>query len=114
MKHNTTTTFPQKIFQASQQRQLVLVYLDSPIESTLITLAVGIVTLALGRIHPSAYVNLQDLLARLSLIPQVETLAQTIHTLVQTRALEMQLSEDSEAPITDRATLPNLHWFILR
>ena len=93
--HNTIATFLQA-FQASQLRQLevVLINFDSPIGPSA---GRGPRHLALDYIQPSAYFNPQGPLARLSLMPQLESLGITFHSLVQICVL---LSENSETPIT--------------
>jgi len=106
-KHNITLVFPQT-FRAPQLRQLILINLATPIGSPLIATAPGLVTLALDYIHPSAYFSPHDLLAQLSLMPQLETLGITFHSPSQNRAFE---TLPSETPITQHVTLPHLRWF---
>ena len=100
-KHSTTVVF-QKTVRAPQLRQLILINLAIPIGSPLIVTALGLVTLALDYIHPSAYFSPHDLLIQLSPMPQLETLGITFHSPCRSRALEMQLSETQ---ITQHVTL---------
>ena len=104
---DSTITLP-PTFHAPQLRQLILINFAHPIGSPLFATAIGLVTLSLDHIHPSAYFNPHDLLMRLSLMPQLETLGITFHSPVPNRVLETELSE---MPIIPRVTLPNLRWF---
>lgn len=106
-KHHGSLTLP-KTFYAPNLRHLILVNFDFPIGSPLITTAVGLVTLSLQNIHPSAYFSPNNLLQRLSHMPQLETLGITFHSPVPNRDVEMELLD---APIITRVTLPNLRWF---
>jgi hypothetical protein len=65
--------FP-KTFQAPQLRHLILVNLACPIGSPLLTSAIGLVALSLVNIPPSAYFRPDELLNRISLMPQLEIL----------------------------------------
>jgi hypothetical protein len=56
-KHDTTIVLPQT-FQAPQLRQLILINFATPIGSPLIVTTLGLITLALDYIHPSAYFSL--------------------------------------------------------
>ncbi|KAI0289071.1 hypothetical protein BC826DRAFT_1034224 [Russula brevipes] len=78
-------------------RHLILVDLAFPIESPLLTTAVGLVTLSLQDIHPSTYFCPNDLLRRLSVMPRHDLERQMLHT-----------------PITTQVTLPNLRWLAFK
>jgi len=71
--HDSDFLFP-KTFQAPQLRHLILVNFTCPIGSPLLSPAAGLVTLSLVNIPPSAYFQPDELLHRVSLIPQVEVL----------------------------------------
>ncbi|KAH9981817.1 hypothetical protein BJV74DRAFT_887322 [Russula compacta] len=97
-----------KTFQAPQLRYFVLENFAFSIRSPLLTTATGLVTLSLNRIHPSAYFRPNDLLQRLSLMPQLEVLGISFHSPVPNRDIKMVLSG---TPIMTHVTLPNLRWF---
>ena len=107
IKHNMSLVLP-KTFQAPHLRHLILVNFAIPIRSPLLTPAVGLVTLSLELIHPSAYFRPNDLLQRLSLMPQLEVLDIRFHSPVPNREVEMQLLD---TPTMAHITLPNLRWF---
>jgi len=72
--HDTCIRFP-KTFQAPQLRHLILVNFIYPIGSPPLSTAMGLVGLALVNIVPcSVYFQPNELLHRLSLLPQLETL----------------------------------------
>ena len=71
--HDSDFQFP-KTFQAPQLRHLILVNLNCPIGSPLLSPAAGLVTLSLVNIPPSAYFQPDELLHRVGLMPQLETL----------------------------------------
>ncbi|KAH9981783.1 hypothetical protein BJV74DRAFT_65378 [Russula compacta] len=106
-KHHESLTLPQN-FHAPNLRHLILVNFDFPIGSPLLTTAEGLVTLSLQNIHPSAYFSPNNLLQRLSLMPQLETLGITFHSPVPNRDVKMELLD---TPIITHVTLPNLRWF---
>ena len=106
-KHVACLKLP-KTFQAPHLRHLRLGNFAVPIQSPLLTTAVGLVTLSLERIHPSAYFRPHDLLEWLSLMPQLEVLRVSFHFPVLDREVEARpLDTPSMTPIT----LPNLRWF---
>ena len=107
IKHNMSLVLP-KTFQAPHLRHLILINFAIPIRSPLLTTAVGLVTLSLDWIHPSAYFPPNDLLQRLSLMPQLEVLWIGFHSPVPNREVEMQLLD---TPTMTHITLPNLRWF---
>ena len=110
IKHNMSLVLP-KTFQAPHLRHLILVNFAIPIRSPFLTPAVGLVTLALGLIHPSAYFRPNDLLQRLSLMPQLEELGIGFHSPVPNREVEMQLLD---TPTMTHITLPNLRCFAFK
>ncbi|KAH9981816.1 hypothetical protein BJV74DRAFT_66726 [Russula compacta] len=108
-KHNADLMLP-KTFRAPHLQHLILINFAIPVRSPILTTAVGLVTLSLQRIPPSAYFHPDDLLQRLSLMPQLETLGINFHSPVPNRDVERQLLHK---PIITQVTLPNLRWFAL-
>ena len=106
-KDNTSLMLP-KAFQAPHLRRLVLDNVICPIGSPILTPTTGLVTLSLIKIHPSVYFPPNDLLQRLSLMPQLETLGIDFHSPVSNRYVERQLLG---TPIMTHVALPNLRWF---
>ena len=107
IKHNMGLVLP-KTFQAPHLRHLLLLNFAIPIRCPLLTTAVGLVTLSLEWIHSSTYFCPNDLLKRLSLMPQLEVLGIGFHSPVPNREVEMQLLD---TPTMTHITLPNLRWF---
>jgi len=107
IKHDTRLILPQT-FQAPHLRHLILGNFAFQIGSPLLTAAGGLVTLSVGRIHPSAYFSPNELLQQLSLIPQLETLRITFHSPVPDDDVERQLVN---TPLLTHVTFPNLRWF---
>ena len=107
-KHDMRLILP-KTFQAPHLRRLLLSNFAIPIRSPLLTTTVGLVALSLEWIHPSAYFRPNDLLQRLSLMPQLELLAIGFHSPVPNREVEIQLLD---TPTMTHITLPNLRWFL--
>jgi hypothetical protein len=105
-KHEIILPLPRTL-QAPQLRHLVLNVACS-IGSLLLTPAVGLVTLSLNNILSSAYFHPSDLLLRLSLMPQLETLGISFHSPVSSHYVERQLLH---TPNLAHVTLPNLRWF---
>ncbi|KAI0249393.1 hypothetical protein BJV78DRAFT_701650 [Lactifluus subvellereus] len=97
-----------RTFQAPHLRHLILWPTALPIGSPLLTAAVGLVTLVLADILPSAYFPPSYLLARLSLTPQLERLAIRFYSPLPNRDVERQLLD---TPIMTHITLPHLRWF---
>jgi hypothetical protein len=97
-----------KSFRAPHLRHLKLWNFALPMGSPLLTTAVGLVTLSLVDISPSAYFHPNDLVHRLSQMPQLETLAITFHSPVPNRDVKRELLR---RPLTTHVTLPNLRWF---
>jgi hypothetical protein len=106
-KHNTRLILP-STFEAPHLRHLALYHLASPIGSRLLATAIGLVRLFLRWIYPSTYPRLNHLLQLLSLLPQLKRLDIGFSSPIQNRDLERELLN---APITNDATLPNLHGF---
>jgi len=108
-KNNTSITLPET-FRAPHLRHLILenFALPLPLGFPFLTTAVDLVTLSLNNIPLSSYFHPSDLIHRLSLMPQLETLgiyfSRPIFTL---DAEKLPL----RSPITTHATLPNLRWF---
>jgi hypothetical protein len=102
--------FPQTL-QAPHLRHLVLQGFALPIESRLLTNAVGLVTLYLYMRHPSSYFHPNTLLRWISLMPQLETLVIAFFFAAPTRDVGRQLTY---TPIMTPITLPNLHRFWFR
>jgi hypothetical protein len=110
IKHNTRMILPQT-FQAPHLRHLILGNFAFQIGSPLLTATGGLVTLSLGWIHPSAYFSPNELLQQLSLIPQLETLRITFHSLVPNDEVEEQVVN---TPLLTHVTFPNLRWFAFK
>ncbi|KAI0295737.1 hypothetical protein BC826DRAFT_269012 [Russula brevipes] len=104
-KHETCLTLP-NAFRAPHLLHLVL-NVACPIRSPLLTTMAGLVTLSLNNILPSTYFHPTDLLPRLSLMPQLETLGISFHSPVPNRDVERRLSH---TPTMAHVTLPNLRW----
>ena len=102
--------FPETL-QAPNLRHLTLQGFTLPMGSRLLTAAVGLVTLYLVMVHPSAYFRPNTLLRWLSFMPQLETLAVYFQFPVPNRDVERQLTH---MPITTPITLPNLRHFEFR
>ena len=93
-----------RTFQAPHLRHLGLWPAALPIGSPLLTTTVGLVTLWLLDIPPSAYFPPTYLLTRLSLMPQLESLVIYFYSPLPNRDVERQ-------PIITHITLPNLRTF---
>ena len=94
--------------EAPNLRHLLLIGVVPPIESRILTTALGMVTLCLNLQKPSGCLQ-PDILAQcLSIMPQLETLLITTTLLPITDHVVRQLSD---TPITTCVTLPNLRWF---
>ena len=92
-----------KTFQAPHLRYLILVNFAFPIGSPLLMTAVGLVTLSLQQIPRSVHFRPNELLQRLSMMPQLEVLGINFRLPVP-NPVGMQ-------PIMTHAALPNLRWF---
>ncbi|KAH9983227.1 hypothetical protein BJV74DRAFT_626908 [Russula compacta] len=108
-KPNTSLVLPQTL-RAPHLRYLLLGNFTSPIGSPLLSTVVNLNTLILGDIHilPSADFHPNDLLQRLSLMPQLETLWFNFHSFIPNHDLERQLLH---TPVLTHTTLPNLRRF---
>jgi hypothetical protein len=78
-----------------------------PIVPPFLATVVGLATLSLQDLHPSAYFCPEDLLQLLSSLPQLETFTITFQSPIPSRDVGMQLSHRR---ITTKVTLPNLRW----
>ena len=99
--------FPRS-FQAPHLRHLFLMHAALPIGSPFLTTAVGLVTLILRHIPSTAYFSPGYLLARFSLMPQLEMIQIHFHSPLPNRDVARQLLG---APIMTPITLPNLRVF---
>ncbi len=95
-------------FRAPHLRHLLLMNFAIPIGSPLLVAMGNLVTLSLVLIPPSAYFHPNAMLQRLSLMPQLETLAITFNSHFPSGDIQRQLLR---TPIMTRATVPNLRWF---
>ena len=105
-KQDSNLIIPQT-FQTPHLRHLVLDNVICPITSPLLTPTAGLVTLSLMEIRSCANLRPYDLLQRLALMPQLETLGIDFHSPIPSRDIEIQLQR---MPII-HVTLPNLRWF---
>jgi hypothetical protein len=103
-KQNTGLILP-KSFRAPHLRHLKLSNFAFTIGSPLLTTAVGLVTLSLDWISPSVYFPPNDLIQRLSQMPQLETLGIAFHSPVLNRDVKRELLR---RPLTTHVTLPSL------
>jgi hypothetical protein len=94
-------------FQAPLLRHLVLNNFALP-ASPLLTTAMGLVTLSLMWIHPSAYLHPSEFLQRVSHFPQLKTLRIGFQSPVPNHDVERHLLD---TPVMPHVTLPNLRWF---
>ena len=106
-KDDTSLVLPITI-QAPDLRHLWVWSAALPIGSPLLTTTVGLVTLTLHDIPPSAYFPPSYLLARLLLMSQLENLRIRFHSPLPNRDVERQLLA---TPIFPHITLPNLRSF---
>jgi len=97
-----------KTFQAPHLRYLTLIGVVCSVRSLLLTSAVGLVTLILRRIPPSAYFSPDDLISCISLLPQLEMFSITFLPPLPDHGLG---TRSLQTPIMTCVTLPNLHWF---
>jgi hypothetical protein len=94
-------------FQAPNLRNLTLWPASLPIGSPLLTTTAGLVALMLSDIPASAYFPPSYLLARLSLLPQLEKLSVGFKFPITNRDVEGPLHQTP-----DMTTLANLRWFV--
>jgi hypothetical protein len=100
-------------FQAPNLRRLGLSMACLPIRSRLLTTTLGLVTLSLTNIPLSAYFPPSYLLARLSIMLQLERLVIRFDSPLPSRDVERQLAHTghTQSITTTQVTLPNLRWF---
>src|SRR5712675_2443311 len=110
VKQDRSLVLPES-FRAPRLRHLKLSSFAFPTGSPLLTTAVGLVTLSLDHISPSVYSHPNDLVHRLSQMPQLETLGIAFHSPVPNRDVKQELLHK---PLTTHATLPNLRWFVFK
>ena len=103
-------TFPET-FRAPHVRELVLDNFATSIGSPTLTTMGNLICLDLWKIPSSAYFRPVSLLQRLSLMPQLETLAIGFNFYNPRRDVGGQLLQTL---IMTRVTLPNLRWFAFR
>ena len=106
---NRSLIFPET-FQAPHLRYLVL-WGAVPAVGFTFTTVMNLVTLGLYNIPPFAYFTPSSLFTRLSLMPQLESLAIAFDAHVVNREFNNQLSN---TPIMSQIALPNLRWFWFR
>ena len=100
-----------RAFQAPHLRHLALSSIALPIGSPLLTSTVGLITLRLADIPPSAYFSPNYLLTGHSLMPQLENLGIRFYSPLCNRDVEKQ---SLNTPIMAHITLPNLCLFIFK
>jgi hypothetical protein len=105
-KHKTILILP-KTLEAPHLLHVGLENFAFSIQSPLFLTAIGLTTLSLHNILPSAYFSPAVLLQRLSLMPQLEMLEISFHSPIASHYVE-QLSY---VPMMTHDMLPNLHWF---
>ena len=103
-----TILFLPKSFHAPRLREFFLVNFTFPIGPPLLMTTVGLATLLLANILPSAHFHINDLLQPLSLMPQLEALGITFHPIIPDDGVERHFLH---TPITMHITLPNLYSF---
>jgi len=107
---NTSLMLP-KSLRAPYLRHLKLSNFAFPIGSPLLTTAVGLVTLSLDDISPSVYFHPNDLVHRLSQMPQLEALHIAFHSSVSNRDVKRELLC---RPLTTPVTLLNLRCIMFK
>ena len=95
-------------FEAPQLRLLNLKHFTSPIGSSLLSTAFGLVVLTLKCINPSTFLHPNHLFEALSLLPELEKLVICFFSPAPRRDVEMQLLH---SPIVTHITLPKLYVF---
>ena len=93
-------------FRAPRLRHLMLFHFDFPTGSTL---PAELVTLSLQFINQSANFGANELLQKLSLMPQLETLGISFYPPLSDQDVEGHLLQ---TPSSVHVTLPNLRWFM--
>jgi hypothetical protein len=110
LEDNTALVLPETL-QAPNLHHLALGGFACPIRSRLHPTAVGLVTLCLVIVHPSAYFQPNILLQWISFMPQLESLDILFTFPVPNRDMERQLTH---TPITTHISLTNLRIFCFR
>jgi hypothetical protein len=110
LEDNTALMLPETLH-APNLHHLFLTCFTCPIRSQLHPTAVGLVTLNLFIINPSAYFQPNVLLQWISFMPQLENLAIVFTFPVPNRDVGRQITH---TPITTHITLPNLRFFWFR
>ena len=110
-QNNSNSLILSEKLQATHLRHLMLTGFALPIESRLLTNAVGLVTLYLGIKHPSAYLYPDTLLRWISSMPQLETLAIVIDAVDNPDANRVVEGQLAHTPIITPLTLPNLRYY---
>jgi hypothetical protein len=105
--HDERLVLPET-FRAPHIRHLILLNFALPMRSPVITTAVDLVTLTLLLIPPSGYFSPDELLERISLMPQLETLWVHFYPNLSNGDVENQLVH---VPIASKIALPRLRWF---
>ena len=106
-KEDSSLTLP-GTFRAPRLRHLLLRSFAIPMTCPLLTASVSLITLSLEEISSSSYFGPNDMLERLSCMPQLETLGISFHSPIPSNDAGKQLLK---TPITTSVSLPNLRWF---
>ncbi|KAH9953962.1 hypothetical protein BC827DRAFT_1387019, partial [Russula dissimulans] len=104
---STSLILPNSL-RAQHLRHLRLSNFAFPIGSPLLTTSTSLAILSLEWISPSVYFPPNDLIQRLSLMPQLETLGITFRSPVANHDVQRELLR---RPRMTQVTLPNLCWF---
>ena len=107
MEDNSRVLIFPETLQVPHLRHLTLDGFSLPMESRLLTTAVGLVTLYLLMGDPSTYFHPNTLLQRILFMPQLETLVIVFSYPVLNRDVKRQLTHTRPTAVT----LPNLHYF---
>ena len=111
MGENSTALMLSERFQAPRLCHLLLKGFPLPMESRLVTTAVGLVTLTLILGHPSTYFQPNSILQLLSFMPRLETFGINFLYTVSDDDVERQLMH---TPTMTHVTLPSLRSFVFR
>jgi len=109
---STVLMLPETL-QPPRLRHLILMGFAYPIQPRLHPTAVGLVTLFLTIIHPSAYFHPSVLLQWISFMPHLETLAVYFSFFIPDLDVEGAERQLTHMPITTPITLPNLRMLAL-
>ncbi len=109
---STVLMLPETL-QPPRLRHLILMGFAYPIQPRLHPTAVGLVTLFLTIIHPSAYFHPSVLLQWISFMPHLETLAVYFSFFIPDLDMEGAERQLTHMPITTPITLPNLRMLAL-